>query len=133
MNKYTKISILENKEWLLVFYVDQQGNEPVKEFLAGLDLKTQTRFDWSIEQLRVRNVTAKEPLVRHLENRIWELREESNINIYRILYFFFTGRQIVLLHGFQKKTQKTPRSEIDTAIRRMKDFVQRYTQPIKKR
>jgi phage-related protein len=41
------------------------------------------------------------------------------------MYFFFTGRHIVLLHGFQKKTEKTPRSEIDTALQRMNDFVKR--------
>jgi len=72
--------------------------------LRGLDAKTQRRFRWSIEQLRLRNVQAREPLVRHLDGKIWELREESQTNIYRLLYFFFTGRRIVFLHGFQKKT-----------------------------
>lgn len=111
--------------WSVVFYVDEDGNEPVKEFLKSLDIKTQARFDWSIEQLKIRNITAKEPLVRHLEGKIWELREESSTNIYRLLYFFFTGRQIVFLHGFQKKTPKTPQGEIDTALKRMKDFTKR--------
>lgn len=41
------------------------------------------------------------------------------------MYFFFTGRQIVFLHGFQKKTPKTPRGEIEIAQRRMNDFIQR--------
>jgi len=112
-------------EWSIVFYVDEQGNEPIKEFLSSLDLKTQARFDWSIEQLKIRNTLAKEPLVRHLEGKIWELREESSTNIYRLLYFFFTGKQIVFIHGFQKKKQKTPRREIETAIERMKNFIQR--------
>ena len=112
-------------EWSIVFYVDEQGNEPIKEFLSSLDLKTQARFDWSIEQLKIRNTLAKEPLVRHLEGKIWELREESSTNIYRLLYFFFTGKQIVFIHGFQKKKQKPPRREIETAIERMKNFIQR--------
>lgn len=79
----------------------------------------------AIEQLRVRNTTAQEPLVRHLEGKLWELRRESDGNIYRLLYFFFTGRRIVVLHGFQKKTQKTPRREIEIALHRMQDFLQR--------
>lgn len=94
-------------------------------FLADLDQKTQTRFEWSIEQLRMRNVQAAEPLVKHIEGKLWELRRGSSGNIYRVMYFFFTGRQIVLLHGFQKRTQKTPRSEINIAQQRMADFIGR--------
>lgn len=113
-------------KWTIVFYIDEHGKSPVEEFLISLDLKTQARFDWSLEQLRTRNIHAGEPLVKHLEGKIWELRRESGTNIYRILYFFFIGRRIVLLHGFQKKTQKTPRREIEQAQKRMKDFIQRH-------
>src|SRR5437763_421820 len=113
---------MERNDWSIVFYVDAHGNEPVAQFLASLDLKTRTRFDWSIEQLRLRNVQAREPLVKHLEGKLWELREESQTNIYRLLYFFFTGRRIVFLHGFQKKGQRTPRREIETALSRMQDL-----------
>lgn len=125
MNKYTKISIIGSSEWSLVFYVEDSGNLPVKEFLNKLDIKTQARFIDSIERLRQRNIQAREPLVRHLQGKLWELREESNGNIYRIIYFFFTGRRIVLLHGFQKKTQATPSREIKVAERRMLKFLQR--------
>ncbi len=117
--------ITSSLEWGVVFYTDDQGHSPVEEFLGSLDLKTQARFDWSIEQLRVRNVAAQEPLVRHVGGKLWELRRESGTNIYRLLYFFFTGRRIVFVHGFQKKTQKTPRSEIELAEKRMEHFVER--------
>jgi phage-related protein len=111
--------------WSLVFYTDEQGQSPVEEFLAGLDPKTQRRFRWSIEQLRLRNTQARPPLVRHLDGKLWELREESSTNIYRLIYFFFTGRQIVFLHGFQKKTEKTPRREIELATSRLATFLAR--------
>jgi len=78
-----------------------------------------------MEQLRVRNVRAREPLARHLEADLWELREESATDIYRVIYFFFTGRRSVLLHGFQKKSQRTPRAEIDAAQRRQAAFLAR--------
>jgi len=78
-----------------------------------------------MEQLRVRNVQAREPLVKHLEDKLWELREESRTNIYRIIYFFYAGRRIVFLHGFQKKTQKTPQKELDIARTRYEDFLSR--------
>ena len=115
-------------EWTVEFYEEDDGSSPVRAFLESLDAKTQLRFAWSIEQLRVRNVAAREPLVRHVEDKIWELREESRTNIYRLLYFFFTGRRIVFLHGFQKKTQRTPRGEIEIALRRLSRFLQREGQ-----
>jgi len=105
---------------MIEFYIAENGASPVREFLAGLDAKTQARFVWSLEQLRLRNVQARPPLVRHLEDKLWELREESSTNIYRLLYIFFTGQRIVILHGFQKKTQRTPRREIETALARLK-------------
>ena len=113
------------KEWELVFYEDETGRSPARDFLQSLDAKTVARFVWSIEQLRIHNVRAREPLVRHLEGKLWELREESNTNIYRLLYFFFSGRKIVFLHGFRKKEQKTPRREIEIALRRLSSFVKK--------
>jgi phage-related protein len=114
--------MVDDNEWVVVFFVDEKGYSPIQEFLQGLDIKTQARFAWSIEQLRKRNVRAKEPLVRHLDDKLWELREESSTNIYRLLYFFFSGKRIVFLHGFQKKTQKTPRREIEIALQRLNSF-----------
>ncbi len=110
-------------EWTTEFYLEADGSSPVEEFLDSVDLKTRARFRWSMEQLRLRNVQAREPLVRHLDGDLWELREESSTNIYRIVYFFFTGRRIIFLHGFQKKTQRTPRRELETALRRYQEFL----------
>jgi phage-related protein len=111
--------------WSVGFYVEDSGRDPVGDFLRGLEDRTQARFLRAIEQLQIRNVQAREPLVRHLEGKLWELRVESQTNIYRLLYFFFVGRRIVFVHGFQKKTQRTPRAEIELASRRMARFVER--------
>ena len=114
-----------DNDWTVVFYREENGRSPIREFLLTLDVKTKARFKWSIEQLRIRNVRAQEPLVRHLEGKLWELREESSTNIYRLLYFFFSSRRIVFLHGFQKKSQKTPRHEIEIALQRLDSFTKR--------
>jgi len=108
-------------EWSVVFY-QENDRDPVGEFLGSLDTKTQVRFAWSIEQLRLRNVQAREPLAKHVEGKLWELREESRTNIYRLFYFLASGRRIVFLHGFQKKTERIPRREIEIARRRMEQF-----------
>lgn len=110
-------------QWSIEYYVEDSGTVPVREFLSSLDKKTYVRFQWSIEQLRVRNVQAHAPLVRKIEGQIWELREESRTNIFRILYFFFSGRRVILLHGFGKKTQKMPTKELKIAQDRLKTFL----------
>lgn len=115
----------DRSQWSIVYYAEADGSSPVREFLESLDAKTQVRFGWAIEQLRIRNVRASEPLVKHIEDKLWELRRDSGTDTFRVFYFFFSGRKIVLLHGFQKKSQKTPRQEIETAIRRMNDFLAR--------
>ncbi|MBI2941361.1 MAG: type II toxin-antitoxin system RelE/ParE family toxin [Chloroflexi bacterium] len=89
--------------WITEYYLEADGTSPVEEFLDSLDPKTRARFRWSMEQLRVRNVQAREPLVRHLEGNLWELREQSRTNIYRVIYFFFIGRRIILLYGFHEE------------------------------
>jgi phage-related protein len=117
--------VADSSDWSLKLYTDARGREPVREFLNTLDLQTQARFDWSLEQLRQRNTLACEPLARHIEGRIWELRRESAGNIYRLLYTLLPGKRILILHGFHKKTQKTPRGEIEMARRRLDDFLRR--------
>lgn len=109
--------------WSTELYAAPNGRVPVAEFLDGLDAKTRARFRWSMEQLRVRNVAAREPLVKKLDDDLWELREESGTNIYRIIYCFYTGRRIVFLHGFQKKSQKTPRRALEQARHYHEDFL----------
>jgi phage-related protein len=116
---------MAENEWSILFYVEDNGNRPVQEFLTSLDRKAQARFDWSIEQLRIRGAQAGEPLVRHIEGKIWELRRESDTNIYRLLYAFLPGKRILFMHGFHKKSAKTPRREIELATRRLEHFLER--------
>ena len=122
----TKIRIMTaSGEWSIVFYREESGASPVREFLQELDDEAQASLGWAVEQLRIRNVQAREPLVRHLDGKLWELRRESRARIFRLIYFFASGRRIVFVHGFQKKSPKTPRREIDTALARYRRFVDR--------
>jgi len=98
--------MVDESMWTVVFYTEENGASPVREFLQRLDTKTQVRFAWSIEQLRVRNVMAREPLVHHLEGKLWELREESNTNIYRLIYFFSRVSVSYFCMAFRRKPRK---------------------------
>ena len=64
----------------------------------------------------------RSPYVEHVEGPIWELRAEFGG---RVFYFAHSGRRFVLLHGYRKKSQKAPRREIETALRRWEDVLRR--------
>lgn len=68
-----------------------------------------------LEQLR-------EPHVKHLEGKLWELRAKSSDGIARGIYVTVTGRRVVILHVFVKKSQKTPRVALEIARSRMKEI-----------
>ena len=82
---------------------------PVVERKAiGEDIKT-VQFGWPLGM----------PLVDHLESGIWEVRTRLSTRIARVL-FVLDGATMVLLHGFIKKEQKTPKPELDLAKDRLK-------------
>ena len=72
-----------------------------------------------VEISGVRNV--HEPYVKHLEGPLWEMRLKGKDGIARAAYVTATGERVVVLRIFGKKTQKTPRREIDLALRRAKE------------
>ncbi|WP_109486171.1 type II toxin-antitoxin system RelE/ParE family toxin [Occallatibacter savannae] len=61
------------------------------------------------------------PHVKHLEGKLWELRLVGRDGIARALYITANTRRLVVLRAFVKKTQKTPRAEIELALRRAKE------------
>lgn len=93
------------------------------EFYNQLDKRIQDKIDWVFELIKAVEVVPKRFLA-HLENTdgLFEIRVEYESNIYRILCFFDEGNLIILLNAFQKKTQKTPKSEIDLATKLKKQY-----------
>jgi phage-related protein len=63
----------------------------------------------------------REPYVKHLEGPVWEMRMKGRDGIARATYVTATGQRVVVVNVFRKKTQKTPRREIDIALRRAKE------------
>lgn len=104
--------------WEILFYWDHRQRKPVAEFLRSVDTEVKSAFIHSLDLLEERGTSARYPLSTPLGNGLFELREEVNTNIYRIIYVFQKGRRIILLHGFMKKSQKTPPGEIEIAEQR---------------
>jgi phage-related protein len=63
----------------------------------------------------------REPYVKHLEGPLWEMRLKGRSGIARAVYVTAIGKRIVVVHVFVKKTQKTPRREIEIALKRAKE------------
>jgi phage-related protein len=63
----------------------------------------------------------REPHVKHIAGKIWELRAKAAGGIARAFYITVTGRRVVILHAFVKKSDKTPRGALEIARNRMKE------------
>ena len=77
------------------------------------------RFGDLVSQVGLENL--REPQVKHIEGKLWEIRLTGRDGIARALYVTAVGKRIVVVRLFVKKTQKTPRAEIDLALERAKE------------
>ncbi len=93
------------------------------EFYKSLDKKVQDKIDWVFELIKTVDFIPKR-FFEHLENTdgIYEIRVEYESNIYRIFCFFDEGNLVVLINSFQKKSQKTPKNEIEMAKKLKKQY-----------
>ena len=115
------------------FYENAKGESDVWDFLEGLRIKAETNKDariqykqisFYIQLLQDNGTRLPDNITKHIDDGIWELRPGSN----RVLYFFFKNNTFVLLHHFRKKTQNTPRPEIEKAKTERADFLSREEQ-----
>jgi len=107
------------------FYEKENGDQPAKEFLLGLDIKMRAKMLNTIAILADNGYELREPYSKHLSEGIFELRAKVGTDITRVLYFFYVDKHIILTNGFIKKKQKTPPSEIDKAKKYRADYLQR--------
>jgi len=98
-------------------------NEAVAAEIAALPADMQARFLRLAERIASAGLESlSEPHVKHLEGKLWELRLTGRDGIARALYIAAIGRRVVVVRAFVKKTQKTPRAEIELGLRRAKEI-----------
>ena len=110
----------------IIFYRTESNECPVEEFLDTLDGKQAQKVAWVmqiVEELEHVPTIYLKKLTNTEE--VWEIQVQQGNNIFRFLGFFDEGKFIVLTNGFQKKTQKTPKSEILLSEQRKKDYLKR--------
>ncbi|MBM6760865.1 type II toxin-antitoxin system RelE/ParE family toxin [Megamonas hypermegale] len=110
------------------FYRNEQGEEPVRDYLNELVKKKDkdsriklNKIRDYVKILRIYGTRAGEPYVKHIEGDIWELRPLRD----RIFFVAWINDSFVLLHQFMKKTQKTPKREIKQAQKEYADLQKR--------
>lgn len=113
------------REFEIIFYDKPDGTEPAKDFLLSLDKKMRAKTVMLLELLSENGSALREPYSKHLVDGIFELRAKTGSDISRVLYFFVVGKKVILTNGFVKKTQKTPKSEIELAKKYRNEYLNR--------
>ncbi len=106
-----------------LYYKTINGRIPVMDFIDHLSFKTQRKFYVKIDLLEEYGPRLPEPHAKKIEQDLYELRFEADDGAFRIIYFFYIGKKIILLNGFKKKTRKIPRREVELAKNRMVDYL----------
>ena len=108
-----------------IFYDKPDGTEPVRDFLDALGNNMRAKILWTMAYLEAAGTDIREPHSKHLDDGIFELRAKVGTDISRVLYFFMIGQRAVFTHGFLKKTDKTPPSEIEKAKKYRLEYLSR--------
>jgi len=111
------------------FYCSESKRYPVEEFLDKLPAKHRAKAIRELELLETYGWSLLSPHTRKIQGArysgLYELRIKFASNISRIIYFGSDGNTFVLLHGFVKKSNRTPQRALETALRRMKNHQER--------
>lgn len=107
------------------YYEDENGKIPVMDFLSGLPHKLKAKCLRDIDLLEDKGMELREPYVKPIQG-IYELRTKYSTDITRIFYFIYVDNKFILLHGYLKKSRKTPKREIEKALMRKADYERRH-------
>ncbi len=108
--------------WKVVYFTSISGENPVSRFIDSCTKKQQTKILRILKHLEEYGLQMAIPHLKKLSGTpFWEIRILGKDNI-RIIYVIETGKMIILLHGFFKKTQKNIKKEVKICYQRYKEF-----------
>lgn len=109
-------------------YSTQSGNSPMREYMHKLAAKNKTneiaQIKLSMERLKQYGMAINNTFpntIRKIQDGVYELRPGSN----RVFFFYYIDTKFVVLHAYKKQSNKAPKSQIDKAIKEMKDYIRR--------
>jgi phage-related protein len=112
-------------DWSIEFYVLENDESPIATWYDSQNSKVQAKLLHVFELLEELGIEVGMPHVKPLGDKLYEIRIRVDRHNFRVIYFAYTDRRFILLHGFQKKTQKTPSKELELAWKYMEDFLER--------
>lgn len=116
---------METMSWKIKYYSTSSNRTPVYEFINKLNEKSQAKIYNTFELLVEFGTKLGLPHTKKITNTpLWELRILGEKSL-RFFYVAIVGKSFLMLHGFNKKSQKTPKKEIKTALSRLKDYKER--------
>jgi len=96
------------------YFVDKDGDKPVKEFIHSLTPKEQAKVYAYIKELKKQGNNLRRPMADFLEDGIYELRPKDN----RILYFFYLRDRAILVHAIKKHVKRVPENDLRLCVKR---------------
>ena len=112
---------MSNEVWRIEFYRRGNSSSPVEEWLDSLSVGARAEIAWVLNLLKEHGIALRKPYVAPIGEKMFEVRAKDKDGIYRILYFAHTEKTFIMLHGFTKKTAKTPHKDIEIAKKRMQE------------
>lgn len=116
-------------KYQVIFFEKESNVFPAEDFINTLDLKMAAKVYRLLTMVADNGPDLREPYSKHLSDGIFELRAKVGSDITRVLYFFYVGRRVIVTNGFIKKTQRTPKAEIDKAKAYRKLYSEREDAP----
>ena len=104
----------------IYFFETPSGKSPIKKFIDGLPRPDLARF---LEEIEAHGLNASRVIFKPLEGKLWEIKFNSPSSGYRVLYVLLEKDMMIWLHVFSKKTQKTPKRELNLARKRLKEVL----------
>lgn len=115
----------------IIFYRDKTGKSEIVDYLDELKERAETNKNARINREKILSYMAAlseygtrigSPIVRHLDGNLWELRPLAN----RIFFFYWKDNKFVMVHYYIKKSQKTPKKELEKARKNIQDYIERH-------
>lgn len=115
----------------IIFYKDKVGRSQIVDYLDELQEKAKTDKNARINREKILSYMAAlaeygtrigKPIVKHIDGNMWELRPLAN----RIFFFYWKDNKFVMVHHYIKKSQKSPKKELEQARKNIKDYIERF-------
>ncbi|MBI3459963.1 type II toxin-antitoxin system RelE/ParE family toxin [Candidatus Acetothermia bacterium] len=104
------------------FWTSKTGRSSVEEWLRALSLADRAKVAAVLAAIEESGFQAVGCDFRQVQGRLWEIKIRTPSGGFRIFYVIVTGPEMILLHALRKGTQKTPKKDVELALKRMEDI-----------